>query len=294
MPLSNTSTRDVRLIFLIFAALIFSSVANAQGDQSVKHAAVVKMLQAADVKSKMAALFKRQIALYDSTFPAASIANFEAKGMFKNMPPDRVAKMKDLINEFGSRLTVELQQKVVDQVVTDQTIETLIAPVYEANFTLDEVRELSSFYENPDGKRLFDMYSDTLAESLIANLQRRGLYQMLPSPDDEVAKLDKIMKAIQDHPADFAREVFDETRKRVADQLTQKDLQVLADFWQTASGRKMARIGLGLTAEMLQRSNGLYASRVGDLTRKTYNEQMVWFDQRTREIFSSKRKTTGN
>jgi len=294
MRSSNNLTRAVRLTFLVFVFLLFSSIAGAQPDQSVKHAAVVQMLQAADVKSKMASLFKRQIALYDASFPAASIANFEAKGMFKNMPPDRVVKMKDLINEFGSRLTVELQRKVVDEVVTAQAIETLLAPVYEANFTLDEIRELSSCYENPDSRKLFDMYSDELAESLIANLQRRGLYQMLPSPDDEVAKLDKIMKAIQDHPADFAREVFDETRARVAGRLTKKDLRVLADFWQTASGRKMAKMGLGLTAEMLQRSNQLYASRVGELTRKTYNEQMVWFDQRTREIFSSKRKTTGN
>src|SRR5437868_1019418 len=111
MRSSNNLMRAVRLTFVIFVFLLFSSIAGAQPDQSVKHAAVVQMLQAADVKSRMAALFKRQIALYDASFPAASIANFEAKGIFKNMPPDQVAKMKDLINEFGSRLTVELQRK---------------------------------------------------------------------------------------------------------------------------------------------------------------------------------------
>ena len=294
MQSSANSARASRLIFSVFLVLFVTSITRAQPDQSVKHVAVVKMLQAADVKSKMATLFKRQIALYDSSFPAASISNFEAKGMFKNMAPDRVAKMKDLINEFASRLTVALQQKVVDQVVTDEAIETLIAPIYDTNFTLDEVRELSSFYENPDGKKLFDLFSDALAESLIANLQRRGLYQMLPAPDDEVAKLDKIMKTIQDHPTDFAREVFDETRKRVTDQLTQKDIQLLGEFWHTASGRKLARISLDITGEMLKRSNQLYATRVGELTRKTYEEQMVWFEQRTREIFASKKRTTGN
>jgi hypothetical protein len=280
-------SKSCAAVFLIFALAICPPVAARQENQLDKRNAVVKMLRVTDVKSKVTALYKNHIALYTGSFPAAAIEDFEGKGMFKRLPPDRAAKMKELINEFGKRLSLALQQRVVDEVVTDELLENTYGPLYEKHFTLDEIHSLTSFYETPDGKRMVDRYAEALSHSLTSSLANRGFFKMLPSPDDEVAKLDKIQKELREHPLKFTEEVFSRTQKRFSEQLTEQERQTLIEFWATPAGGKVATLGPGLMAQMLVRNQQVYASRVGALTRQVYNEQMEWFGQRTREILGT-------
>ena len=125
--------RYVKVSSLFLLILVFAAAsARAQDLQAEKRLAIAKMLTTIDVRTKMADLFKTHIALYEATFPDAVIAHDEAIGLFKGLPPDRAAKMKDLIHELAQRLTRDLQQRIVDEVVTQQTIDSVMVPVYDA------------------------------------------------------------------------------------------------------------------------------------------------------------------
>ena len=276
--------RFAKFAVLFVGLFCISHAAAAQNAVVDKHSAVVEMLRVTDVKSKVVALYKHQVVLYNATFPDAVITDFEGKGLFKRLTPDQESKMKALIREFGARVSVALQKGVVDEVVTDSAVETIYAPIYEQTFTLEELQALAAFYSTADGKRVFDRYTDALAESIIAAMQSRGLYQVLPSPEAEMAKLDRFQNEMKANPTGFTKEIFAQTESRFSAQLTEPEKQSLITFWQTSAGRKMSGIGVDLAASSIMRTQQLYGSRIGDLTRKVLNEQLVWFNQRTIEI----------
>src|SRR6266404_3024651 len=181
-----------RLMLAVATVAMLSSTALAQRDSNARKESIVKFFQAVGMRTTMTDFFKREVASYLEHWPDAVIADQESRGLFRSLTPDKAVRMKDLFRELGGGLTTELQSRIVTEVMTEETVEALAVPVYEKYFSESEMDELTAFCATPTGKALFDAYAQALSESMISYLRAKGFFNVLPSPDDEVAKLDRI------------------------------------------------------------------------------------------------------
>src|ERR1700755_893699 len=117
-------------LLFIFALLTACSSAAAQSTPSAKvNDSIRRLNEVAGVRAKSAELFEEFVTRYQANWPDAVIADYRAKGMFRQLTPEQTAGMEKLIHEFSDRVFGEMKRRVVQQLLTEENIEQLTAPV---------------------------------------------------------------------------------------------------------------------------------------------------------------------
>jgi hypothetical protein len=271
---------------LLFACALLVACASASAAQAAPSAefreAVRRLNKAAGVREHSAELFEEFVTRYQANWPDAAIADYRARGMFKNLTPEQTAGMEKLIREFSDRVFGEMKRRVVQRLLSDESLEQLTAPVLNRYLTAEEVGQLAAFAESPAGGKLFDVCARKLREAEVASMEARGVFKVLPDPAAEEAKADKILK---EGGAGLVGDVLGRLKGwKLSDDFTEGEIRELRAFAATPLGAKLAGTYLNITAEIVDRNARLYAPNAGRIAGEVFNEQMEFFKSRTYEI----------
>jgi hypothetical protein len=243
-----------------------------------------RLNEATGAREHTAELFEEFVTRYQANWPDAVIADYRANGLFKRLTPEQTAQMEKLIREFGDRVFGQIKTRVVQQLLTEENMEQLTAPVLNKYLTADEIGQLTAFAETPAGRKLFRVYSKKLRDATIAAMEAKGAFKVLSDPAAEEAKADRLLK---EGGAGLVEEVMRNIKggpATLAGEFTEGEIQELGAFAKTPLGAKLTRVYLNIAAEIVERNAKLYAPNAGRIAGEVFAEQMEFFKSRTYEI----------
>lgn len=282
------------LIGCVLVAATYVVTASAQSSRSSitpqKRAAIRRLIETTGMQGRTVSTFQQLIGRYQDNWPNAVVAGFKAKGLFRRVTPEQAAKVERLVYEFSDNFFSEIKRRIARQVVTTETLENLTAPTFDKYFEEEEINELVAFSQTPTGKKFIDEYSKVLTETIVADLQARGAFNVLPSAEAEQAKAERLKKEIEGNPMELIQQnTATATAKLVsAANFTEAEIQELRAFSKTALGGKLAEISPRLSVEIFMNNTKIYAPQVGKMVDEVYAEQMEMFERGIREIFTKK------
>jgi hypothetical protein len=291
MTLSGVRASDMRaMLARLLAVLALFTIcalpADAQGSASPDRKAGVKRLfKAAGVREASAEVFKELVSRYQKRWPDSVLADYRKKGLFKPLTPDETAQMEKLIVEFSDRVFGDMKKRVVGEVLTEENLENLVEPVFEKYLDAGEVSRLADFAETPLGRKILEVTAKKLRMAVIDSMEAAGAFNIAPSPEEESARLDRLMKGgngsrlIEDVQRDLAAHAATFTSD-----FTPEEMRELMAFVQSPLGLKLAKVYAPMSVELFQRNAQLYAPRAGQIAVEVFAEQMEFFKERTNEI----------
>jgi hypothetical protein len=268
----------------VFAACAHTAVAQGSAVQD-KSAAVRKLFEAAALRKQSAEFFEEMVGRYQKNWPVAVIASYREKNLFDGLTPGETAQMENLIREFGDRVFGDIKKRVVGQVITDDNLVILSAPVFDKYLDNEELARLTEFVRTPAGQKFLNVASRYMAEALLSVMEAKGVFRVSSKPEEDTARLDQLLKEAGGAGifADVQKELMARAVK-LPTEFTPDELRDLAAFWQTPLGAKLIRIYPPLAVEILQRNAALYAPRAGQIAGEVIKEQLEFFEERTVEI----------
>jgi hypothetical protein len=278
--------KPARLLVLLALLSCFGARAAAQEAAAPDKAAELRRLfKDLGVHRHSAEIFEELVGRYQKNWPDAVIKDYRQKGLFKSLTPDQTAQMEQLIREFGDRLFGEVKSRVTREVVTQENLEALAAPVFAKYLEAGEVTRIADFAETPLGRKFFDLSYAKMREAMLSSMEARGVFNVASSPEEENARADRLLKDSNGGAVmkDAQRSVAAQAQA-VASEFTPEELRQLVAFTQSPLGAKVAKLYGPMTAEIMQRNAATYVPRVGKLTEEVFAEQMEFFERRTNEI----------
>jgi hypothetical protein len=245
-------------------------------------------LEASAARQHSAEVFEEMVGRYQKNWPDAVIAGYREKRLFEPLTPGEAAQMEALIREFGDRVFKGIKPRVVGEMLTEESLVGLCAPVFGKYLDAGEMTRLADFARTPAGRKLLDITFKNLRESLVAVLEEKGFFKVSPSPEEDKARLDRLTAEMRAGVvfADVQRSLL-KRAPAVAAEFTPEELRELIAFSQTPLGSKVADTWQPMTAELLRRNAALYAPRAGQIAGEVFKEQMEFFAERTAEILKN-------
>ncbi|MBV9211996.1 MAG: DUF2059 domain-containing protein [Acidobacteria bacterium] len=280
--------RDSLKKMLVGCALLLAcvSAASAQEISQQKRAAIRKLLEVSETRESVATLFQAAVTEYQKSWPVSVITDFKAKGLFKSLTRQQAATMEKLIYEFSDEVFGEIKRRVTQELITPESMEELYAPAFDRHFSEAELEEISAFSQTPTGRKLISIYRNSLQEVLLSTLRAKGMFNVLSSPDAEIAKAERIGAELQLHPVETFRKIFSLANATSVGTFTEDEIREATAFAQSPLGRKVAELLPALATEAMIKNQQTYAPQVGKLTGEVIAEQMKVFERRTNEVFS--------
>jgi hypothetical protein len=283
-----TLTWSLALLAFACACAPHAAARQAAGTAPEKAAAVRSLLEASAARERSAEVFEELVGRYQKNWPDAVIAGYRSKRLFDGLTPAEAAQMEALVREFSERVFKGIKTRVVGELLTEEGLVGLCAPVFEKHLDAGEMSRLADFARTPAGRKLLDLTYKNLREAVVAALEERGVFKVSPSPEEDEARLGRL--AAEMRAGGIFADVQGFLLKRapgVAAELTPEERGELEAFSRTPLGSKVAAAWLPLTTELLQRNAALYAPRAGQIAGEVMEEQMEFFAARTKEILKN-------
>jgi hypothetical protein len=292
MSLTKIQARAARaaltwsLALLAFACTCARPAAARQvGPAPDKTAPVKSLLEASGARQRSAEVFEELIGRYQKSWPEGVIEGYRSKRLFEGLTPGETAQMEALIREFSDRMFKGIKTRVVGELLTEEGFVSLCAPVFEKYLDASEMSRLADFARTPVGRKLIELTYKNMREAVVAALDERGLFKVSPTPEEDEARLDRLLAEMRGGGvfADIQRSLL-KRAPEVAAEFTPEEQRELVAFALTPLGSKVSGVWLPLTAELLQRNAALNAPRAGEIAGQVMEEQMEFFAERAAEI----------
>jgi hypothetical protein len=275
-------------LLVLAGAFARPAAARQNGPAPDKAAAVRSLLEASAAQKRSAELFEEMVGRYQKNWPEGVIAGYREKRLFDGLTTAEAAQMEALIREFSDRLFKGIKARVVGDLLTEESLVGLAAPVFEKYLDAGEVSRLADFARTPAGRKLIDLTFKNLREAVVAALDERGFFKVSSSPEQDEARLERLTAEMR--AGGLFADVQASLLKRapaVASEFTPEESRELAAFWATPLGAKVSEVWVPLTTELMQRNAALYAPRAGAVAGEVMEEQMEFFAARTKEILKN-------
>ena len=187
-----------KLIFTLTALLfVFSVESYAQTNVSAeKQAAVKELLTLVNANNKTEDIVTMMTAQMENTRKATIKTVLDERTDLT--PNERTALEQTLINETGVRIK-RIQERLIEKLDFFRMIDEVFISVYDKHYTLEEIRDLITFYKTPTGQKSLKVSPQLMNDAMVQITER-----MVP-------KIPEVMKELQD-----------EERKEIEQQVNKK------------------------------------------------------------------------
>lgn len=255
----------------------------AQDDAARKRAAFKKLVAVTRMAAYSSRLFDELVTRYQEKWADSVITDFRARGLLKPYSPRDAARVEQLIREMGDHTFDEIKLRAAREIYTDELMEAIAGPPTEKLLTADELESLAAFLDTPAGRKLTGTASKLLADSVAASLEERGFFNLLPSPEEESARIDRLAAEMRARPPVGPEQLEAAWMALPPDHFSEEErLQVLA-FASTPAAAKLAGGFTELLRE-LAANVAPHAPRMGQLTAEVFNKHTQEFARRAGEL----------
>lgn len=289
--LHGAVARSLLACFLF--ALPVSTVSAQQAGASTHRRAVRRLLEATEIQKHTAATFEELLRRYEEHWAEGVIAGYKAGGLFKSLTPEQATRMEKLVDEFSKNLFKGIKSRVVQRIITVENLQAIGGEALSGYLTEGEINELAAIGETSAGRKFVKLYWEIASKALVSGLEAKGMFSPSPSPEEESAKMDRIVGELSRKPLINFAEVMATLKVALARDLTAGELQALVAFSESPLGGKLAEGSPKLAAELIANNNRFSAPRVREIVAEVFAEQMEVFAAGVRDIFGKGKPASG-
>lgn len=228
-------------------------------------------------------LFDELVTRYQRNWADAVITDFRGRGLFKPYSAADTARIEQLIREMGDNTFAEIRRRAADEFYTDEFMEAVAGPPLEKLLTAGELESLVAFFETPAGSKLVATGHKLLADTVVASFEERGFFQLLPSAEQESARIDRLTAEMRTSPPVPPERIWAAWRSLPTDHFSAEEKARLLAFAATPAA---AKLGEGFPEFMrgLMANVAPHAPRMGQLTSEIFKRHTEEFARRLGEL----------
>jgi hypothetical protein len=255
----------------------------AQDDAGRRRAAVKRLVGVTRMAAASAHLFDELVTRYQRDWADSVITDFRARGLFGPYSAADAARIEQLIREMGENTFAEIRRRAAQEFYTDEFMESVAGPPLEQLLTAEELESLLAFFETPAGGKLIATGHKLLADAVVASFEERGFFRLLPSAEQESARIDRLTAEMRATPPVTLERIRAGWMSLPPDHFSAEEKARLYAFAATPAAAKLGegfpefirgvmanvaphapRMGQ-LTSEVFERHTGEFARRLGEL-----------------------------
>lgn len=269
---------------VLLACLLAAAPAGAaQSDAARKRAAVRRLVEVTQTGAASARVFDELIKRYQKNWADSVITDFRSRGLFKPYPDALVPRIEQLIREMGDNTFGEIRRRAASELYTDEFMVAVTAPPLEKLLTAEELESFLAFCETPAGRKLVSTSSRLLADVLVESFEERGFFNLLPSPEAESARIDRLTAEMRANPPVAPERLAAAWRSLPPDHFTDQEKLRLLAFAATPAASKLAG-NLPQFLRELMENVAPHTPRVGQMVSEVFDRRLQEFAAKLNEL----------
>lgn len=228
-------------------------------------------------------LFDELVARYQRNWADSVITDFRTRGLFKPYTAADTARIEQLIREMGENTFAEIRRRAAREIYTDEFMESVAGPPLEKLLSAEELESLLAFFETPVGSKLVATGHQLLADAIVASFEERGFFQLLPSAEQESARIDRLTAEMRAKPLVPPERILTAWKSLPPDQFSAEEKTRLFAFAATPAAAKLGE-GFPEFIRGLMANVAPHTPRMGQLASEVFKEQMEEFGRRLGEL----------
>jgi hypothetical protein len=270
-------------LFLLVCLLSAPPARAAQADAAKERAAVKKLVHVTQMAAASSRLFDELVTRYQKNWADSVITDFRNRGVLKPYSAADVPRIEHLIREMGDNTFAEIKRRAAREVYTDEFMEAVTAPSLEKLLTAEELEGLLVFFETPTGKKLLSTSYKLLADEIVGSFEERGFFRLLPSADEESARIDRLTAEMRSRPPVQPERIMAAWRALPADYFSTEEKLQLLSFAATPAAAKLGENFPQFLRDVMA-NVAPHAPRVGQMTTEVFNQNLEAFARRLGEL----------
>lgn len=270
-------------LFLLACLLAAPRAGAAQDDAARRRAAVKRLVEVTRMAAGSAHVFDELVTRYQKNWADSVIKDFRARGMFKPYSAADAARIEQLIREMGDNTFAEIRRRAAREIYTDELMEAVTGPLLEKLLTAEELETLLAFFETPAGNKLVATSHKLLADAVVASFEERGFFQLLPSAEEETARIDRLAAEMRARPPVQPERIMAAWRALPPDHFSAEEKVKLFAFASTPAAAKLGE-GFPEFIRGVMANLAPHAPRMGQLAAEVFNRHTEEFARRLGEL----------
>jgi len=176
--------------FLTFFGNHFCIAADSTSDDEVYK----KFFNATGVESQYNQMINLMINQYQQSF-AAGVQNSIRKS--NEISEKDKAEIQKVANESVTNFLQKLKAKMNEIMPFQELVKNIYMPVYKKHFTIDEIKEITNFYEKETGKKFISISPTLMQESVAIYNQNYNQKIMQASTELAEKEFSKVKEAVE-------------------------------------------------------------------------------------------------
>jgi hypothetical protein len=159
-------TTQVILILLVGVSASQSQTVEAAATQAEKRALVKELLDLTNTRQASETMFNAQFDQMEKQMPDIVWQAIAAMDDVKQLRPEQREQLRAKINESSLQLSQRMKAMFLQRIDMKQLVEDISYSVYDKHFTVNELKDLVTFYKSETGKKVIAEMPALYAESV--------------------------------------------------------------------------------------------------------------------------------
>lgn len=270
-------------LLLVVCLTVAPRARAAQDDAARRRVAVKRLVKVTRMAAASSQLFDELVTRYQRNWADSVIKDFRTRGLFKPYAAADVARIERLIREMGDNTFAEIRRRAAREIYTDEFMEAMAGPPLEKLLNAEEVETLAAFFETPLGSKLVATGHKLLADSVVASFEEQGFFQLLPSAEQESARIDRLTAEMRARPVVLPERILAAWRSLSPEHFSAEEKARLFAFAATPAAVKLGE-GFPEFIRGLMANVAPHTPRMGQLASEAFKQHMEEFGRRLGEL----------
>jgi hypothetical protein len=187
-------------LMVVIVLLIFSFFGNhfcIAADSTNDDEVYIKFLNAIGIEAQYNQMINLMVTQYQQSFVTG--VQTAIKKISDVSEKDKT-EIQKVANESMSSFLQKLKVKMNEIMPFQELVKTIYMPIYKKNFTIDEIKEITSFYEKETGKKFISMATTLMQESAAIynqNYNQKIMQAGTSLAETEFSKVKEVMENLK-------------------------------------------------------------------------------------------------